>query len=388
MKRPRPIAVLVGCLIGSAACAPYLPPTVVPAARSPGLEAFRAALKAYIDETQPFRREAAITGDAAVNQTSADGSEAAIRLRQRSLADAIRITVRPNAQEGDVLSPAVADLIRQELSEAFAGAKADIIRDGLQDQNEGLSVGSIEVTINQMVALPRLPPVLLESLPQLPQQVEFAFTGRTLILRDVDADVVVDVIRDAFPDSPLAGHTPAPSPSPVAGGSEPLFALPVLAGSTTFALIGDSGSGDSAQTAVANAMVRYFTTARRFTFVLMLGDNLYDDDYQGEFAVPYQGLLERGVLFYAALGNHDREIEQHYKPFHMTDRLYFAFTEGNARFVVLNSNNPRDTAQLAWLDGAFGYTGTKWRIGVFHHPLYSSGEHAQQSRQSIRPALE
>jgi hypothetical protein len=82
----------------------------------------------------------------------------------------------------------------------------------------------------------------------------------------------------------------------------------------------------------------------------MLGDNLYDDNYRGEFSVPYQGLLERGVLFYAALGNHDRELEQHFKPFHMTDRLFFAFTEGNARFVALNSNHPADRAQLAWFD--------------------------------------
>ena len=47
-------------------------------------------------------------------------------------------------------------------------------------------------------------------------------------------------------------------------------------------------------------MQRYFTNARKFTFVLMLGDNLYDDDYEGEFAAPYKGLLEQGVLFYAA----------------------------------------------------------------------------------------
>jgi hypothetical protein len=72
----------------------------------------------------------------------------------------------------------------------------------------------------------------------------------------------------------------------------------------------------------------------------------------------------------------------------MSDRSYYAFTEGNARFVVLNSNQPGDTAQLAWLDSAFGSIGTKWRISFFHHPLYSSGNHAKQSRDIIRPALE
>ena len=382
------LVLTLGWVLGSAACASYLPPTIVPAVQSPALESFRTALQTYVDQTQPFRKDAAAKGDAVPNQTSANGADEAVRLRQRTLAEAIQTTVRPTAQQGDVLSPTVADLIRRQLATAFGGPKADLIRDGLKDQNEGLQAESIALTINRTVAVPRVPPVLLETLPQLPQQVEFAFSGRTLILRDVDADTLVDFMLQAFPDSPPAGDVPALSPAAVSDGSDPLFALPGIPGSTRFALIGDSGSGDWAQQAVANAMLRYFTTARRFSFVLMLGDNLYHDDYQSEFSVPYQGLLERGVLFYAALGNHDRELQQHYKPFHMTDRLYYAFTEGNARFVVLNSNKPGDDAQREWLDGAFGHTGTKWRISFFHHPLYSSGQHAQQSRESIRPALE
>jgi hypothetical protein len=391
LRRRVVVSVLTaGWVLGSTACGPYLPPTTVPVAavQSPELESFRTALKTYVDQTQPFRKEAAAKGEAVPNQTSAAGADEAVRLRQRTLAEAIQTTVRPDAQQGDILSPTVADQIRRQLATAFGGPKADLIRDEMEEQNEGLAVESITLAINRMVAVPRVPPVLLETLPQLPQQVEFAFSGGTLILRDVDADVVVDFIRGAFPDSPLANRAPVPPQPAVSDASEPLFALPGISGSTSFALIGDSGSGDAAQTAVANAMLRYFATARRFSFVLMLGDNLYHDDYRGEFSVPYQGLLERGVLFYASLGNHDRELEQHYKPFHMTDRLYYAFTEGNARFVVLNSNHPGDDAQREWFDGAFGNTGTKWRISFFHHPLYSSGDHAQQAREIIRPALE
>lgn len=370
------------------ACGGYLPPTTVPPAPSPSFESFRTALQAYVDQTQSFRKDAAAKGAASPDQASATGADEAVRLRQRTLAEAIQTTVRPAAKQGDVFSPAVADLVRRQLAAEFAGPKGDLVRDALQEQNEGLRAGSVPIAINQMVSVPRLPPVLLETLPQVPQQVEFAFSGRTLLLRDADADVVVDFIPQAFPELPPAGAAPPPSRPAVRVGSAALFALPGLAGSTTFALIGDSGSGDSAQQEVANAMLRYFTTAGRFPFVVMLGDNLYKDDYQGEFAVPYQGLLERGVLFYAALGNHDKELEQHYKLFHMTDRLYYAFTEGNARFVVLNSNHPGDDAQRVWLDSAFGNTGSKWRIGIFHHPLYSSGDHAQESRDSIRPALE
>jgi 3',5'-cyclic AMP phosphodiesterase CpdA len=135
-------------------------------------------------------------------------------------------------------------------------------------------------------------------------------------------------------------------------------------------------------------MLNYFVTGRRFKFVLLLGDNLYDDDYTREFLQPYKPLLDRGVKFYAALGNHDRDLQVHFKPFNMNDRDYYAFDEGNARFAALNSNHPADPAQIKWLDGVFADAADKWRICFFHHPLYSSGQHAGESRDVIRPALE
>ena len=196
------IVLAVGWAVGPTACAPYLPPTAVPAAQSPELESFRTALKTYIDETQPFRKEAAVKGDAVPNQASAIQADEAVRLRERTLAEAIQTEVRPTAKQGDLFSPAVADLIQRQLASAFAGPKADLIRDELQEQNEGLESASVAVAVNQSVAFPGLPPVLLETLPQLPQQVEFGFSGRMLILRDVDANVVIDFIPQAFPERP------------------------------------------------------------------------------------------------------------------------------------------------------------------------------------------
>ena len=164
--------------------------------------------------------------------------------------------------------------------------------------------------------------------------------------------------------------------------------MPSIRGGTVFAIMGDSGSGDQAQQAVAQAMLTYFNTAHHFRFVLMLGDNLYDDDYTNEFSVPYKPLLDRGVKFYATLGNHDRDLEIHFKPFNMNDVDRYSFDQGNARFVVLNSNHPADPLQLKWLDQVYADAGTKWRIAFFHHPLYSSGQHAAEGRDVIRPALE
>ncbi len=45
-----------------------------------------------------------------------------------------------------------------------------------------------------------VPPSLLLKLPALPEQVKYAFVGRALILRDTEANVILDFIPDAIAD--------------------------------------------------------------------------------------------------------------------------------------------------------------------------------------------
>src|SRR5205823_10678200 len=83
--------------------------------------------------------------------------------------------------------------------------------------------------------------------------------------------------------------------------------LPRKANSVRFAVIGDSGTGQSKQYEVAQEMA----TCRQqfpFDFVTMLGDNIYgghaEADFRAKFEQPYKPLLQSGVKFYASLGNH------------------------------------------------------------------------------------
>ncbi len=46
--------------------------------------------------------------------------------------------------------------------------------------------------------LPTVPPNLLASLPQLPEDLEYRILGRNLILRDVHANVIVDFLPKAI----------------------------------------------------------------------------------------------------------------------------------------------------------------------------------------------
>jgi len=44
-----------------------------------------------------------------------------------------------------------------------------------------------------------VPMVVLERLPLLPDELEYRLIGRTLVLWDIDADLILDVLPDAIP---------------------------------------------------------------------------------------------------------------------------------------------------------------------------------------------
>jgi Calcineurin-like phosphoesterase len=167
------------------------------------------------------------------------------------------------------------------------------------------------------------------------------------------------------------------------------LALPLESKSVRFAVIGDSGTGGSKQYEVAEQMVRYHARFP-FEFVIMLGDNLYGGaaarDFEKKFERPYKALLDAGVDFHAALGNHDNLNERFYKLFNMGGQRYYAFKKGNVRFFALDSNY-MDPQQLDWLKTQLEGTDSAWKICFFHHPLYSDAK-AHGPDTDLRALLE
>lgn len=151
--------------------------------------------------------------------------------------------------------------------------------------------------------------------------------------------------------------------------------LPNKTDSVRLAVIGDTGTGKQGQTELAGLLNQYHTTFP-FEFALMVGDNLYGgektEDYEEKFAQPYKKLLDAGVKFYAALGNHDNPNQRFYKLFNMDGKEYYSFKKGKVRFFALNSNY-MDQRQIQWLESELKNSGSDWKICFFHHPLYSSG---------------
>jgi predicted phosphodiesterase len=173
--------------------------------------------------------------------------------------------------------------------------------------------------------------------------------------------------------------------------------LPMKEGSIRFLVLGDAGTGGSAQRKVAERAAEVHKIFP-FEFALMLGDNLYGGesagDYRRKFEEPYKPLLDAGVKFYAALGNHDDPTQAFYKLFNMNGERYYSFkaprpgigARGGARFFALDSNY-MDDKQLAWLAKELAGSGSEWKIAFFHHPIYSSGE-KHGSNERLREQIE
>ena len=166
--------------------------------------------------------------------------------------------------------------------------------------------------------------------------------------------------------------------------------LPKKAGSVKFAVIGDSGTGDANQYRLAEKLVS-FRSGFPYEFVLMLGDNTYGGetakDFVQRFERPYKPLLDAGLKFYAALGNHDTPNQRMYKQFNMNGQRYYSYKpKDGVRFFALDSNY-MSKEQLQWLEKELAASGAEWKICFFHHPLYSSGGR-HGSDMALRDQLE
>src|SRR5262245_15468992 len=168
--------------------------------------------------------------------------------------------------------------------------------------------------------------------------------------------------------------------------------------SIRFAVIGDWGTGGDDADRIANQMVNCHRRTP-FDFVVAAGDNIYPNGagryFAKNFEQPFKQLLSDRVNFYATLGNHDveqgRQDQCQYPLFNMGGRNYYTLKQGDGlvELFMLDSTN-FDSAQAAWLESSLSDSASRWKIAVFHHPIYSSGKKHGSSlglRKKLEPLL-
>jgi hypothetical protein len=119
-----------------------------------------------------------------------------ITTAQDALASRIRAD-RSSAQPGDIFTPAIRDNFRRLLSPQLKGEDG---RDAKKILKEDAPAGvplKVNAKYPEGAALPTVPANLLLNLPTLPKEVEYRIVGKHLILRDTEADIIVDYIPNA-----------------------------------------------------------------------------------------------------------------------------------------------------------------------------------------------
>jgi hypothetical protein len=135
--------------------------------------------------------------------------------RQRLLTVAIQNS-RREKKEGNIFEPEVAAAFRNVLKREFAGPNGPAMLHEIHSGNpktEGVPQQrnprnepkkNFPLQVNAYypddAPLSSVPPTLLLHLPALPEEVRYRFVGRHLILRDTDANVILDFLRDVVPD--------------------------------------------------------------------------------------------------------------------------------------------------------------------------------------------
>jgi hypothetical protein len=121
-------------------------------------------------------------------------SPAEIATREKTLGEAIR-AARPNAQQGDLFTQDVSAIFKK-LIQQERRHRSPVVREQRKDAQE--EVPAFKPQVNQVYPttfpLATFPPTLLKVLPPLPKEVEYRLVAGHLILRDTEANLIVDFI--------------------------------------------------------------------------------------------------------------------------------------------------------------------------------------------------
>lgn len=165
----------------------------------------------------------------------------------------------------------------------------------------------------------------------------------------------------------------SPSPSAAQSISTPLFVA-----------LGDFGTGDSNQQAVASEIAK-----RNPEWFISLGDNVYSQaGYETLVGDFYSNFITESK-FFPATGNHDyKEGISNFDSYFgkSEDTRFYKFSiSQDIEFFVLDSQAALDSdksmkSQRSWLKKQLFESAAKYRFVVLHHPPFSSGsQHGSNS---------
>ena len=122
----------------------------------------------------------------------------AVEARRRALRARL-IAAAPEPRAGFMFTPEIAPEFRRRLAAVMHGPGGRNVRGAILDANPSGTHVAPFAAYPDGIPLSTVPMAVLEALPPLPHDLEYRFVDRSLILLDVDPNLVVDVLPDSFP---------------------------------------------------------------------------------------------------------------------------------------------------------------------------------------------
>jgi len=118
-----------------------------------------------------------------------------IRVAQQTLAERVR-SARSTATQGDIFAPDIAAYLRRLMRPE---AKDPETKASIKDDNPGAIPFKVNGEYPDKEPLSTVPPNVLQALPKLPDDIEYRFVGKHMILRDGRANLIIDYMTNAVP---------------------------------------------------------------------------------------------------------------------------------------------------------------------------------------------
>jgi hypothetical protein len=150
---------------------------------------FRKRIDAYI-----ALRNDAVKGVGPLKPTE---NPAEIAAGQRTLAERI-IAARSDAKPGDIFTPEISRRFRELLAPHLKGEGGRDARAIVKDDAPPAVPFKVNAPYPEGKPFPTVPATLLVNLPPLPKQIEYRIIDKHLILRDTEANVIVDFMLNAI----------------------------------------------------------------------------------------------------------------------------------------------------------------------------------------------
>jgi hypothetical protein len=125
---------------------------------------------------------------------------ARIDAHQEALATRIR-AARAAAKPGDVFAEPVRAWFRRTIARELKAPGGGALRRAIleTESNPAHITHTVNALYPDSLPVSTIPPALLLAFPRTPEEVEFRFVGRDLVLRDTHANLIIDVVHHAIP---------------------------------------------------------------------------------------------------------------------------------------------------------------------------------------------